>query len=179
MGLSQRHTATIYTWSGLERSWTPGGVWSLLQWLGNLLPVAWLLLRLGLKQANEAASDPAITNFLSAINTESQRQHQLPPTPNYQPQTVTTDGWKTVQNAWQSQVSSINLLECRWHGRQRIDRTLKDGGSAAPRVDQRRVTATRTEIWSSGKLHLLSLPTLKGSGVYMKPTGMTPSSTNA
>lgn len=48
MGLSQRHTATIYTWSGIERSWTPGSVWSLLQWLGNLLPVTWLLLRLGL-----------------------------------------------------------------------------------------------------------------------------------
>jgi len=29
MGLSQRHTATIYTWSGSERSWTPGWVWSL------------------------------------------------------------------------------------------------------------------------------------------------------
>lgn len=139
MGLSQRQTATVYTWSGMERSWTPGCVWSLLQWLGNLLPVAWLLLRLGLtppphvlsdekfaaldgqqiylflvsqgeliwytewlKQANEEAFKPAIANFLTAINTEPQRQKQLPPAPTYTPQTATTDGWKSVQNAWKS-----------------------------------------------------------------------------
>jgi hypothetical protein len=192
MGLSQRHTATIYTWSGLERSWTPGGVWSLLQWLGNLLPVAWLLLRLGLmppahvlsdekfaavsgeriylflisqgeliwstewlKQANEAAFEPAITNFLSAINTESQRQEQLPPTPNYQPQTVTTDGWKPVQNAWQSQVSSINLLECRWHGRQRIDRTLKEYAQQHPELTKEELQQLKQKFG-----HLFAAPSV-------------------
>jgi len=46
-GVEPATRATIYTWSGMERSWTWAG-WSLLQWLGNLLPVAWLLLRLGL-----------------------------------------------------------------------------------------------------------------------------------
>ena len=54
MGLSQRQTATIYTWSGMERNWTPGWVWSLLHWLGKLLPVAWLLLRLGLQSYSRA-----------------------------------------------------------------------------------------------------------------------------
>ena len=48
MGLSQRETATIYSWLGTERGWQPGWVWSLVQWLGNLLPVCLLLLRLGL-----------------------------------------------------------------------------------------------------------------------------------
>ena len=57
MGLSQRHTATVYSWSGMERKWTPGWVWSLLQWLGNLLPVAWLLLRLGLTPPTHVLSD--------------------------------------------------------------------------------------------------------------------------
>ncbi len=57
MGLSQRHTALVYTWSGLERSWTPGWVWGLLQWLGNLLPVTWLLLRLGLTPPEHVLSD--------------------------------------------------------------------------------------------------------------------------
>jgi hypothetical protein len=48
MGLSQRETATIYSWLGTERGWQPGWVWSLVQWLGNLMPVCLLLLRLGL-----------------------------------------------------------------------------------------------------------------------------------
>ncbi|MGB7416927.1 MAG: DUF6431 domain-containing protein, partial [Thermosynechococcaceae cyanobacterium] len=48
MGLSNRETATIYSWLGTERGWQPGWVWSLVQWLGNLMPVCLLLLRLGL-----------------------------------------------------------------------------------------------------------------------------------
>ena len=171
MGLSQRHTALVYTWSGLKRSWTPGWVWGLLQWLGNLLPVTWLLLRLGLtppehvlsdekfaalegepiylflvsqgeliwyvewlKQANEAAFEPAITNFLTGINTELHHQKQLPPSPAYAPETATTDGWKAVQNAWKSQVPTINLLECRWHGSKRINGTLKEYAQQHPEL---------------------------------------------
>ena len=48
MGLSQRETATIYSWLGTERGWQPGWIWSLVQWLGNLMPVCLLLMRLGL-----------------------------------------------------------------------------------------------------------------------------------
>lgn len=48
MGLSQRETATLYSWLGTERGWQPGWVWSLVQWLGRLIPVSLLLLRLGL-----------------------------------------------------------------------------------------------------------------------------------
>jgi hypothetical protein len=48
MGLSQRETATIYSWMGTERGCRPGWIWSLVQWLGNLMPVCLLLMRLGL-----------------------------------------------------------------------------------------------------------------------------------
>jgi Domain of unknown function (DUF6431) len=48
MGLSQRETATIYEWSHPDEGWHPGGVWQLVQWLGNLMPVSLLLMRLGL-----------------------------------------------------------------------------------------------------------------------------------
>ncbi len=48
LGLSQRETATIYSWLGPDRGWHPGWVWNLVQWLGNLMPVGSLLLRLGL-----------------------------------------------------------------------------------------------------------------------------------
>ena len=192
MGLSQRHTATIYTWSGLERKWTPGWVWSLLQWLGNLLPVTWLLLRLGLtppahvlsdekfaalesepiylflvsqgellwyvewlNQANEAAFEPAISNFLSAVNDEPQRHKQLPPTLPYTPQTATTDGWKPVQNAWKSLVPQINLLECRWHGRKRINVTLKDYAQHHPDLTPEELQTLKQQFG-----HLFAAPSL-------------------
>jgi hypothetical protein len=48
MGLSQRETATIYAWNQLGREWKVGWVWTLVQWLGTLMPVALLLMRLGL-----------------------------------------------------------------------------------------------------------------------------------
>lgn len=48
MGLTQRETATIYEWVNPARGWHPGWVWHLIQWLGNLLPVSLLLMRLGL-----------------------------------------------------------------------------------------------------------------------------------
>ncbi len=48
MGLSQRQTATIYSWLETERGWQPGWVWSVVQWFGNLIPVCLLLMRMGL-----------------------------------------------------------------------------------------------------------------------------------
>ena len=57
MGVSQRHTALIYSWNGTQRSWKPARIWNLLQWLGNLIPVCWLLLRLGLNPSESVISD--------------------------------------------------------------------------------------------------------------------------
>lgn len=47
MGLSQRETATIYAWNQRSHEWRPGWIWALVQWLGCLMPVALLLMRLG------------------------------------------------------------------------------------------------------------------------------------
>jgi hypothetical protein len=57
MGLSQRHTALVYSWSGANRVWSPGWVWNLIQWLGTLLPLALLLVRLGLTAPLHVLSD--------------------------------------------------------------------------------------------------------------------------
>ena len=48
MGLTQRETATIYSWLSEDRGWHPGWIWNLVQWLGNLLPVSLVLMSLGL-----------------------------------------------------------------------------------------------------------------------------------
>ena len=60
MGLSQRETATIYSWLGEERGWHPGWVWNLVQWFGNLLPVALVLMSLGL-------SPPPISSVMRSL----------------------------------------------------------------------------------------------------------------
>ena len=48
MGLSPTRDSEIYEWSDPEAGWHPGWIWHLVQWLGNLIPVSLLLMRLGL-----------------------------------------------------------------------------------------------------------------------------------
>ena len=57
MHLSQRHAALVYSWGGEERAWSPTWMWNLVQWLGNLMPVAWFLMRLGLTPPKHVLSD--------------------------------------------------------------------------------------------------------------------------
>jgi len=57
MGLTLRETASIYSWMGLERTWSPSWIWNLVQWLGNLLPVYLLLMRMGLTPPDHLLSD--------------------------------------------------------------------------------------------------------------------------
>ena len=57
MGLSLRETATIYGWNQGERRWQPGWVWALVQWVGSLMSVSGLLMRLGLSLPEHLLSD--------------------------------------------------------------------------------------------------------------------------
>jgi Domain of unknown function (DUF6431) len=57
MGLTLRETASIYSWMGIDHGWQPGWVWSLVQWLGNLLPVFVLLMRMGRTPPQHLLSD--------------------------------------------------------------------------------------------------------------------------
>ncbi|NJR56793.1 MAG: hypothetical protein HC768_20970 [Acaryochloris sp. CRU_2_0] len=57
MGLTLRETATLYSWMGIEHGWQPGWIWNLVQWLGNLLPVFLLLMRMGLSPPKHLLSD--------------------------------------------------------------------------------------------------------------------------
>lgn len=109
----------------------------------------------GLEQVNEAAFEPAISNFLSSVNSKPQLKKQLPPALPYTPQTATTDGWKTVQNAWKSQVPHINLLECRWHGSKRINATLKEYAQQHPTLAPKQLQALKQQFG-----HLFAAPSL-------------------
>jgi Domain of unknown function (DUF6431) len=57
MGLTLRETASIYHWMGIEHGWQPSWIWTLVQWLGDLLPVSLLLMRMGLTPPEHLLSD--------------------------------------------------------------------------------------------------------------------------
>ena len=183
MDLSQRQTALIYSWGDAERCWTPGWVWSLLQWLGTLLPVSWLLLRLGLtppesvlsdekfahldglniylftvsqgeliwyiqklEQVTQAAFEPAIAKFLATVNQEAHTLQLISEDEVYAPTTVTTDGWEQSQGAWRTESPNSHLLECRWHGRNRIDSSLEDYQLNHPDVAEETLNQLKKQI---------------------------------
>jgi hypothetical protein len=68
---------------------------------------------------------------------------------------VTTDGWKAVQNAWKGLVPEINLLECRWHGRKRINGTLKEYAQQHPEL-----TTEEFQLLKQQFGHLFAAPSL-------------------
>lgn len=57
MGLSLRETASIYRWMDSTHRWQPSWIWTLVQWLGTLLPVYLLLMRMGLTPPEHILSD--------------------------------------------------------------------------------------------------------------------------
>ena len=91
-----------------------------------------------LESTTQQSFDQALGQFLETMDTAAGQQHLLEPGERYAPVSVTTDGWKPVQEAWSTQVPSINLIECNLHGRKRVDVTLEEYAKMHPEL-------TRTE----------------------------------
>jgi hypothetical protein len=85
-----------------------------------------------MERTDEAAFNEAIVNALGEIESAGQHEALWGPDVFYRPESVTTDGWRAVQNAWQTLVPGIDLIECNLHGRKRVDATLKDFAQAHP-----------------------------------------------
>jgi Domain of unknown function (DUF6431) len=183
MGLSQRETATIYAWNQAGREWQPGWIWRLVQWLGGLMPVALLLMQLGLfppehllsdekfatlageevylflisqeeliwygewlERTSQESFDAAIGRCLETMDSAATAAHLLEANEQYDPVSVTTDGWKPVQSAWEAQVPDITLIECNLHGRKRVDATLEDYAKAHPELSDAERKAIKTDF---------------------------------
>lgn len=58
-------------------------------------------------------------------------------------------------NAWKSQVPQINLLECRWHGRKRINATLKEYAQQHPELTAQELQTLKQQFG-----HLFAAPSL-------------------
>lgn len=79
-----------------------------------------------MESTDEASFNEVIMNALGTIERAAQREEVLPSDTSYTPDSVTTDGWKPVQSAWETQVPGIALNECLLHGRKRVDVTLDE-----------------------------------------------------
>ncbi|MCB9140359.1 MAG: hypothetical protein H6642_18645 [Caldilineaceae bacterium] len=68
-----------------------------------------------------AADQEALTDAYGYFKDEAQRRD-----PEYQPQTVNTDGWFATRNAWQALFSTITVIQCFLHAFLKIrDRTKR------------------------------------------------------
>ena len=83
-----------------------------------------------MESTDKAAFNEVLVNALGVVEQAALTTQQMTPEISYTPQTVTTDGWKPAQNAWETQVPGIDLIECNLHGRKRVDVTLNGRGVA-------------------------------------------------
>ena len=88
---------------------------------------------------DEATFQMTIYRFLTGMDAAAQASGHLAPDELYAPTSVTTDGWKAAQHAWELEVSGIDLIECTLHGKKRVSATLDEVTQAHPdwSVDQR------------------------------------------
>lgn len=85
-----------------------------------------------MERTDEEAFEQVIVNALGTLEAAGQSEALWAPDVFYTPKSVTTDGWRAVQNAWQTLVPGIDLIECNLHGRKRVSATLKDFSKAHP-----------------------------------------------
>jgi hypothetical protein len=83
-----------------------------------------------MERTDEASFNTVIVNALGGIEASAQSENLWASDVFYTPQSVTTDGWKPVQNAWQTLVPGIDLIECNLHARKRVSASLKDHAKA-------------------------------------------------
>ena len=85
-----------------------------------------------MERTDEVAFNEVIVNALGTIESAGQREALWGSEVFYTPDSVTTDGWRAVQNAWETLVPGIALIECNLHGRKRVSATLDDFSRAHP-----------------------------------------------
>lgn len=108
-----------------------------------------------MESTDEAAFNEVIMTALGEIEQGAQKEEKLAPEKSYQPESVTTDGWKPVQNAWETQVPGIDLIECNLHGRKRVDATLDAYAQTHPDLSEKERQQIKDDF-----NHIFAAPTL-------------------
>lgn len=99
-----------------------------------------------MESTDEAAFTEVIVNALGDIEAAGQREALWEPDVFYIPESVTTDGWRAVQNAWQTLVPGVDLIECNLHGRKRVTATLTEFSKAHPEVSRQAHQQLKTDF---------------------------------
>jgi hypothetical protein len=81
---------------------------------------------------DEATFQSTINRFLTTMDEVGQVSGQLATEEFYAPASVTTDGWRPVQNAWKTEIPDVDLIECNLHGKKRVSETLDEFAKAHP-----------------------------------------------
>jgi hypothetical protein len=97
---------------------------------------------------DEATFQKTINRFLSIMDDSAQICGQLDPTQAYNPDSVTTDGWRPAQNAWETEVSGIDLIECTLHGQKRVASTLDEFEQTHPEYSASQLKQVKNDLHS-------------------------------
>lgn len=153
MTSSYRHTLKILEYAhGEELPWNPAQILHIVHWLGNLLPVPTILLRLGLTPPQAVLEDEKFVRenkeetylaFLSCneviwwieylkstdetsleASFKGYRTEVRESYPDYNIAGATYDGWKPAKTAFETLNPDIVLQECLLHGKMRMSKAL-------------------------------------------------------
>jgi hypothetical protein len=97
---------------------------------------------------DEATFQKTIHRFLSLMDDCAQICGPLDPTQAYAPDSVTTDGWRPAQNAWETEVSGIDLIEYTLHGQKRVAITLDEFNRAHPEYSASQLKQVKDDLHS-------------------------------
>jgi hypothetical protein len=85
-----------------------------------------------MESTDEETFQATINRFLTGMDAAGRVSGHLEPEVLYAPASVTTDGWIAAQNAWKTEVSGIDLMECKLHGQKRVSTTLDEFAKTHP-----------------------------------------------
>jgi hypothetical protein len=122
-----------------------------------------------LESTSEDSFDGAIGRFLDTMDEAIQQQNLLNPDELYNPDSVTTDGWKAAQNAWETKVPEINIMECLLHGRKRLSATLDEYNKAHPEAsseNRKKIKTDFEQIFAAPNLAAFSQRIRRAQEVY-------------
>jgi hypothetical protein len=122
-----------------------------------------------LESTTEDSFNAAISCFLGTMDEGMKENNLLKPEELYEPDSVTTDGWKASQNAWETQVPNIDIMECLLHGRKRLSATLDAHNKAHPEMSAENRQKIRTDfeqIFEASNLAAFSQRIRRAIAVY-------------
>ena len=88
----------------------------------------------------------AIAAFCMGMDEAGRTSGYLEAKEEFVPISVTTDGWVPSQNAWEAEVPSMTLIECKLHGHKRVSSSLEDYVKAHPDLSSEQLSQVKDDL---------------------------------